>query len=97
MLCNISEGRTGVCDHYANLQGVLVRLDPLVLTARTGDARGALVRSMASRGTAICWRRDRRAREVRAVHAGPVAHGDQAQGSRQVIYNWIRCYRRNFR
>ncbi len=31
VLCNISEGRSGACDRYANLQGVLTRLDPLVL------------------------------------------------------------------
>ena len=43
VLCNITEGRAGACDRYANLQGVLVRLDPLVLTSRTVDARGELV------------------------------------------------------
>ena len=43
VLCNISEGRSGACDRYANLKGVLTRLDPLVLTARTLDAKGELV------------------------------------------------------
>jgi hypothetical protein len=43
VLCNISEGRSGACDRYANLAGVLTRLDPLVLTARTVDAKGELV------------------------------------------------------
>ena len=31
VLCQISEGRAGACDRYANRQGVLVRLDPVVL------------------------------------------------------------------
>ena len=43
VLCNISEGRPGACDRYANVKGVLTRLDPLVLTARAVDARGELV------------------------------------------------------
>ena len=43
VLCNISEGRAGACDRYANLKGVLTRLDPLVLTARTVDSNGELV------------------------------------------------------
>jgi 6-hydroxynicotinate reductase len=43
VLCNISEGRSGACDRYANVQGVLTRLDPLVLTARTLDEKGELV------------------------------------------------------
>jgi hypothetical protein len=43
VLCNISEGRSGACDRYANVQGALTRLDPLVLTARTLDEKGELV------------------------------------------------------
>ncbi len=43
VLCNISDGRSGACDRYANFRGVLTRLDPLVLTARTLDERGELV------------------------------------------------------
>ena len=31
VLCQISEGRVGACDRYANQDGVLVRLDPVVL------------------------------------------------------------------
>ena len=34
VLCQISEGRTGACDRYANQGGVLVRLDPVVLFNR---------------------------------------------------------------
>ncbi len=43
VLCNISEGRSGACDRYANFEGILTRLDPLVLTARTLDEKGELV------------------------------------------------------
>jgi len=43
VLCNISEGRAGACDRYANLGGVLTRVDPLVLAARVLDERGEMV------------------------------------------------------
>ena len=38
VLCQISEGRAGACDRYANQDGVLVRVDPVVLLRRTLDA-----------------------------------------------------------
>src|SRR5688500_1529579 len=34
VLCQISEGRTGACDRYANRDGVLVRVDPVLLLRR---------------------------------------------------------------
>ncbi|RZI97053.1 MAG: 6-hydroxynicotinate reductase, partial [Rubrivivax sp.] len=34
VLCQISEGRTGACDRYANQGGALVRLDPVVMLRR---------------------------------------------------------------
>ena len=40
VLCNITEGRSGACDRYANVSGVLTRVDPLLLMQRpVGDAR----------------------------------------------------------
>ena len=38
VLCQISEGRAGACDRYANQAGVLVRVDPVVLLRKTLDA-----------------------------------------------------------
>ncbi|MGE0311082.1 MAG: 6-hydroxynicotinate reductase [Lautropia sp.] len=35
VLCQISVGRTGACDRYANVDGVLVRTDPVLLLQRT--------------------------------------------------------------
>lgn len=35
VLCQISEGRAGACDRYANQDGVLVRVDPVVLLRKT--------------------------------------------------------------
>ncbi len=35
VLCQISVGRTGACDRYANQDGVLVRVDPVYLLRRT--------------------------------------------------------------
>src|SRR3989304_9975209 len=43
VLCQISEGRGGACDRYANAGGVLTRVDPLLLTARVLNEAGALV------------------------------------------------------
>jgi hypothetical protein len=34
VLCQITEGRAGACDRYANVDGRLVRVDPVVLMAR---------------------------------------------------------------
>src|SRR2546430_1989765 len=34
VLCQISEGRTGACDRYANKEGVLGRVDPVRLLRR---------------------------------------------------------------
>lgn len=34
VLCRIREGKTGACDRYANVEGVLTRVDPLVITQR---------------------------------------------------------------
>ena len=35
VLCQISEGRSGACDRYANHGGTLVRVDPVLLLRRT--------------------------------------------------------------
>ena len=43
VLCQISAGRAGACDRYANVAGALTRVDPLLLMARTLDERGAVV------------------------------------------------------
>lgn len=44
VLCQISQGKSGACDRYANASGVLVRVDPVVLLQRTlSQADGQLV------------------------------------------------------
>ena len=44
VLCQISPGKTGACDRYANAAGVLIRVDPVVLLRRTlAGADAALV------------------------------------------------------
>jgi hypothetical protein len=40
VLCQISEGKAGACDRYANQGGVLVRVDPVLLLRRHVDAAG---------------------------------------------------------
>src|SRR3954469_22210538 len=42
VLCQISAGKTGACDRYANAAGVLVRVDPVVFlrhSLEAGDAQ----------------------------------------------------------
>jgi hypothetical protein len=43
VLCRIRPGRAGACDRYANEDGRLVRVDPLVLLAKPDLARVAFV------------------------------------------------------
>ena len=43
VLCRIRKGQAGACDRYANEDGKLVRLDPLLLLQRRVDAGGAVV------------------------------------------------------
>lgn len=43
VLCRIRPGRAGACDRYANAEGKLVRVDPLVLLAKPDLARVAFV------------------------------------------------------
>ncbi len=44
VLCQISQGKSGACDRYANASGVLVRVDPVLLLQRTlSQADGQLV------------------------------------------------------
>ena len=41
VLCQISEGRTGACDRYANSDGRLIRVDPVVFVSRALTAGGS--------------------------------------------------------
>lgn len=49
VLCQISVGRTGACDRYANHDGVLVRVDPVCLLRRTLAAEDGRVIPFAGR------------------------------------------------
>jgi len=49
VLCQISAGKTGACDRYANAGGLLVRVDPVVLLRKTLDAGDAKVVAFATR------------------------------------------------
>jgi 6-hydroxynicotinate reductase len=48
VLCQISAGKTGACDRYANAGGLLVRVDPVVLLRKTLDAGEAQVVAFAA-------------------------------------------------
>jgi len=52
VLCQISPGKTGACDRYANAAGVLVRVDPVVLLRRTLAHDDAALVPFASRSEA---------------------------------------------
>src|SRR5262249_25221299 len=43
VLCRIRPGRTGACDRYGNVEGVLTRMDPMVIASRTQEKQGAMV------------------------------------------------------
>jgi hypothetical protein len=43
VLCQISAGRAGACDRYANVDGALTRVDPLLVMSKVVDERGAVV------------------------------------------------------
>ena len=43
VLCRIRPGRSGACDRYANIDGQLSRLDPLVLARRTAGDQNQMV------------------------------------------------------
>ena len=43
VLCRIRAGRTGACDRYGNLDGVLTRMDPFVVTQKVAERDGELV------------------------------------------------------
>jgi 6-hydroxynicotinate reductase len=48
--CVIKPGRTGACDRYGNVDGVLARMDPLLILERTRSHGGALVPFAAREG-----------------------------------------------
>jgi len=37
VLCRIRPGKTGACDRYGNINGILTRMDPLTVAVRTPD------------------------------------------------------------
>jgi 6-hydroxynicotinate reductase len=48
VLCQISAGRSGACDRYANVAGVLTRVDPIVLMKRSEDSDDFFVTGVGS-------------------------------------------------
>jgi 6-hydroxynicotinate reductase len=43
VLCRIRPGRSGACDRYGNVNGVLTRLDPFVVTQKLAEKDGKVV------------------------------------------------------
>src|SRR5580658_7496812 len=37
VLCHISPGRTGACDRWGNVRGVLTRVDPVLIARQSGN------------------------------------------------------------
>ncbi len=48
VLCRIRTGRTGACDRYGNVDGVLTRMDPFVLADKAAEGGGEMVPFLAS-------------------------------------------------
>jgi hypothetical protein len=53
VLCQISDGKTGACDRYANRGGTLIRVDPVVLLRRTLLADDGAIVPFAPAGPAV--------------------------------------------
>jgi 6-hydroxynicotinate reductase len=51
VLCQISAGRTGACDRYANQDGTLIRVDPVVFLRRSVSRDNAALVPFAPRST----------------------------------------------
>ncbi len=43
VLCRIRAGKTGACDRYGNVDGVLTRMDPMVVARRVSERQGGMV------------------------------------------------------
>ena len=50
VLCRIREGRAGACDRYANRDGRLMRVDPVVIVQKLGDGEGELTPFLSDAG-----------------------------------------------
>jgi len=50
VLCQITEGRTGACDRWGNVDGALVRMDPVVLMRRLAEDAAAQQPALADPG-----------------------------------------------
>src|SRR5438270_1790828 len=57
VLCQISAGKTGACDRYANAAGVLVRVDPVVFLRKTVDAGDGHLVAFAARDADVAAER----------------------------------------
>jgi len=75
VLCQISEGRTGACDRYANREGVLVRVDPVVLLRRELSSEAPVLVPFAQAGTEAAG--DAGARQEAPDWNGDLLHSDE--------------------
>jgi 6-hydroxynicotinate reductase len=57
VLCQISAGKTGACDRYANAAGVLVRVDPVVFLRKTVEAGDGHLVAFAARDANVAAER----------------------------------------
>lgn len=67
VLCQISDGRVGACDRYANREGVLVRLDPVVLLHQEPLAHDSETQSLTTRSDIAVEAKDQTASASRGV------------------------------
>ncbi len=58
VLCQISDGRSGACDRYANAGGTLVRVDPVLLLRRSASDEDAAIVPFAPEPGAEPWSGD---------------------------------------
>jgi len=70
VLCQISAGRSGACDRYANVEGVLTRVDPVLVMRRALEAPGGEAALVDFANRADAWDGEIVAREVFVTGVG---------------------------
>ena len=70
VLCQISAGRAGACDRYANVDGALTRVDPVLVMRRALEAPGGEAALVDFANRADAWEGEIVAREVFVTGVG---------------------------
>ncbi len=85
VLCQITAGRSGACDRYANVDGTLVRVDPVILLRKTLDAPDSVVVPFSGRQVLASGAAGRTEESGEHAAAQPEWNGDLLQSGEVFI------------